>query len=141
MTALLETVVVDTSVAVPMLLLSHSAHDVVRATVSGFAPILSAQSLAETYSVLTRLPGDARARPADVVLAIDATFGAAVLVSAEAQRRIHRVFAAAGVGGGAVYDALVGLAAAENGLTLLTRDVRAKATYHAVGAKVRLIGS
>jgi hypothetical protein len=40
--------------------------------------------------------------------------------------------------GGAVYDALVGLAAVENGATLATRDSRARATYEIVGADVVL---
>jgi predicted nucleic acid-binding protein len=40
------------------------------------------------------------------------------------------------IAGGAVYDALVGLAAADHGLTLATRDARAKPTYEAVGARV-----
>jgi hypothetical protein len=43
-----------------------------------------------------------------------------------------------GIAGGAVYDALVGLAAAENGASLATRDNRAHATYEIVGAHVVL---
>ena len=38
--------------------------------------------------------------------------------------------------GGAVYDAMVALAAVENEATLATRDVRARSTYEAVGARV-----
>ncbi len=38
-----------------------------------------------------------------------------------------------GVGGGAVYDALIGLTAQQAGGTLLTRDSRARATCLAVG--------
>ena len=41
-----------------------------------------------------------------------------------------------GITGGAVYDALVGLAAVEHGVELATRDARARATYVAVGARV-----
>ena len=41
-----------------------------------------------------------------------------------------------GISGGAVYDALVGLAAAEHGSVLATRDARARSTYEAVGARV-----
>jgi len=36
--------------------------------------------VAETYSVLTRLPGDARPTPADAALLIEDRFGAAVLL-------------------------------------------------------------
>jgi predicted nucleic acid-binding protein len=45
-----------------------------------------------------------------------------------------------GIGGGAVYDALVALAAVEHGADLATRDVRAKATYEAIGARVVVAG-
>ena len=51
----------DTSVAVPLLMRSHQAHSTVVAALSGRHLVLTAHSLAETYSVLTRLPGDARA--------------------------------------------------------------------------------
>lgn len=49
----------DTSAAVPLLLRSHVAHASVRRHVKNRQPVLTAHSLAETYSVLTRLPGDA----------------------------------------------------------------------------------
>jgi len=41
-----------------------------------------------------------------------------------------------GIAGGAVYDALVALAAVEHEADLATRDARARATYEAVGASV-----
>ncbi len=41
-----------------------------------------------------------------------------------------------GIAGGAVYDALVALAAVEHDADLATRHLRAKATYEAVGARV-----
>ena len=54
------TVAVDTSVAVPLLVRSHHDHaDVVRWW-NGQEIALSGHALVETYSVLTRLPGDAR---------------------------------------------------------------------------------
>lgn len=46
-------VVLDTSVAVPLLVTSHVAHRAVSGALAGHA-------LHETYAVLTRLPGDAR---------------------------------------------------------------------------------
>jgi predicted nucleic acid-binding protein len=59
------TVAIDTSVAVPLLVRSHRDHaDVVRWW-DGQQVALSGHALAETYSVLTRLPGDARLAPSD----------------------------------------------------------------------------
>ena len=46
-----------------------------------------------------------------------------------------------GIAGGAVYDALVALAAKERGAALATRDARARNTYDAVGVKVIVVPS
>jgi predicted nucleic acid-binding protein len=68
------TVAVDTSVAVPLLVRSHHDHaDVVRWW-NGQEIALSDHALAETYSVLTRLPGDARLCPADAARLLNARF-------------------------------------------------------------------
>ena len=48
--------------------------------------------------------------------------------------------AGAGIAGGAVYDALIGLTAAQHGAELVTRDVRAAATYEALAVPHRVIG-
>jgi predicted nucleic acid-binding protein len=54
--------------------------------------------------------------------------------------RLPDLLSRLGIAGGAVYDALVALAAAEHGADLATRDVRAKATYETVGARVIVAG-
>jgi predicted nucleic acid-binding protein len=132
-------VAVDTSVAIALLVESHPDHRVVKDHLRSRKIRLTAHSLAETYSVLTRLPGDARREPRDAAAILDATFGTAALLSAEASRTIHTQLGAAGIAGGAVYDAMVALAAFENELTLVTRDLRAAGTYAAMGARVEFI--
>jgi toxin FitB len=62
-------------------------------------------------------------------------FGAPLLLGAGTAARLPEVLSGLGVAGGAVPDALVGLAAVEHGASLATRDVRAKATYEIVGAR------
>jgi hypothetical protein len=44
------------------------------------------------------------------------------------------------ISGGAVYDAIVALAAVDHDAELATRDARAKATYETVGARVVIAG-
>ena len=44
-----------------------------------------------------------------------------------------------GIAGGAVYDALVGAAAVEHGLTLMTRDRRAVDTYRRLDVRLVLV--
>lgn len=131
--------VFDTSAAVPLLLRSHTAHTGVRRHVRGREAVLTAHSLAETYSVLTRLPGDARVAGADAVRLIEANFGAVLTPTSNATTQLPDVLAPLGIVGGAVYDALVALAAKANGVPLLTRDSRAIGTYAALGVPVELV--
>lgn len=129
----------DTSVTIAHLLRSHPQHAMVRRRLAGLRPLLTAHSLAETYSVLTRLPGDARLSPADAIALIDANYPAVLPLQPEIAVRAHAVLQEHGVAGGAVYDGLVALAARAAGVVLATRDVRAAATYEALGAEIELI--
>lgn len=86
-------IAVDTSVAVPLLVASHSRHAVVAQWAKGRKIGLCGHALAETYSVLTRLPGDARVHPADAVELIDENFTAPLQLGARAARAAHREFA------------------------------------------------
>jgi toxin FitB len=131
----------DTSVAVPYVLRSHEGHETVRRRVGRRQPTLTVHSLAETYSVLTRLPGDARVAPRDAATLLGANFGVPVLLDPETAVSIPAVLAPVGVAGGAVYDALVGLAAHLAGLTLATRDKRAAATYAALDVEIELFAA
>ncbi len=54
--------------------------------------------------------------------------------------RLPAVLSRLGIAGGAVYDALVALAAVQARTSLATRDTRAKATYEMVGAHVIIAG-
>lgn len=100
---------------------------------------LSGHALAETYSVLTRLPGDARVSSADAVLLIDDSFAEHLQLSADANGSAHRELQRHGVTGGATYDGLVALVAREYGAVLATRDARARPTYEAIGTRLEVI--
>lgn len=130
----------DTSVAVPLLVQPHRAHVAVSRWWNGREVALSGHALAETYSVLTRLPGDLRLTPADAARLMGERFAAPLLLGGETAQRLPEVLGGLGIAGGAVYDALVALAAVEHGAELATRDARAKATYEAVGARVAVAG-
>lgn len=126
----------DTSVAIPLLIQTHAAHERTVAWWAGRQVALSGHALAETYSVLTRLPGDLRLSPADAARLITDRFALPLLLSSAAMARLPAVLSEAGIVGGAVYDAMVALAAREHGATLATRDARARATYEAIGVQV-----
>ncbi len=127
---------VDTSVAVPLLVATHTAHGAVVRWLAGRSVALCGHALPETYSVLTRLPGNLRLAPADAARLLGERFEPALLLGARTARRLPAVLSRLGVAGGAVYDALVALAAAEHGAALATRDARAKDTYELIGVSV-----
>jgi toxin FitB len=132
-------IAVDTSVAVPLLVRSHHDHAAVVRWWNGQEVTLSGHALPETYSVLTRLPGDARLAPADAARLLNARFSAPLALSGAPTRELPDILSRLGIAGGAVYDALVALAAKEHGAALATRDARARGTYDAVGVKVILV--
>jgi toxin FitB len=129
-------VALDTSVAVPLLVQTHRAHAEVVRWWNDRDVALSGHALAETYSVLTRLPGDLRLAPVDAARLIDERFSQPLLLGSETAGRLPDVLSRLGIAGSAVYDALVALAAAEHGVHLATRDARARLTYETVGVGV-----
>ena len=120
---------------------AHPSHLAVRRRLASRDTALTTHSLAETYSVLTRLPGDARLAPrdGDAARLLTANFPDFVAPDVTVTYQLAEVLAPMGIAGGAVYDALVGLAAKAAGLVLVTRDARALGTYRALGARIEVV--
>ena len=125
----------DTSVVVAGLSEWHPSHGASRAGLTR-VEWLPAHVVAETVSVLSRLPHGYAVPAADAV-AIIRRIADGRIRQLRADRYLLTLgaLASAGLGGGAVYDALVGATAREHDATLLTLDVRAQRTYAAVGAR------
>jgi predicted nucleic acid-binding protein len=123
----------DTSVAIPALVENHPAHAACVSATVGRDVVLATHSALETYSVLTRLPGDARLVPGDAARLLAARFGSPVPLPVERAIGLVDELAGLGVAAGATYDALIGLTAASGERVLLTRDRRAAATYSRLG--------
>jgi predicted nucleic acid-binding protein len=130
---------VDTSVAVALVVADHAAHAIVRRAVGRRSLGLSGHAAFETYSVLTRLPPPARRTPAAVRDILARRFPASRFLDAAGTADLHDRLAPLGIAGGSVYDALVGAAAGQYGLTLVTRDERASETYRLLGVTVELV--
>ncbi len=126
----------DTSVAIALLVATHRAHAAVSRWCNGREVALSGHAVAETYSVLTRLPGDLRLAPADAARLLAERFVTPLLMGSDVAARLPEVLSRLEIAGGAVYDALVALAALEHGADLATRDARARLTYETVGVRV-----
>ena len=127
---------VDTSVAVPLLIATHPEHARIARWARGRDLALCGHAIAETYAVITRLPGDNRLSAADAATLIDENFPVLLALSASDARNAHRKLADKGLVGGAVYDGLVALVASRHRATLVTRDARARGTYEALGVDV-----
>jgi toxin FitB len=130
-----DPVAVDTSVAVPLLVRPHPAHDSTRAWRQDKDLRLAGHAAIEAYSVLSRLPGDLAVDPDTAHSLIEGLFPDSLTLDPARQRSAVAVLAAHGVAGGAVYDGLVALAALEHGLPLATRDRRALGTYQRLGVR------
>ncbi len=124
----------------PLLIQTHSAHAAVVRWWGGREIALCGHALAETYSVLTRLPGDIRLTAGDAARLLTERFAAPLLLPSDTAAALPRILAELKIAGGATYDAMVALAAVRNDCALATRDGRAKDTYEAVGARVLVVG-
>lgn len=130
---------VDSSVVIAALASWHEAHEGARHEAHGQS--VAAHAYLESYAVLTRLPPPRR---------LDGTMASALLSAWFPPARVLRPgegfpddyvarMAERDVSGGASYDALVALTAAEHGHELVTRDRRAETTYKRLGVAYRVV--
>ena len=119
----------DTSAAVALVVADHEHHGAVIEAVGNRVLGLAGHAAFETFSILTRLPPTALRSPGAVSRLIAHNFPATRFLSDRATSELLVRLGPLGIAGGAVYDALVGGAAIEHGLTLMTRDRRAADTY------------
>lgn len=120
---------VDTSVAVALVVADHAHHEAMAAAVSGATLGLAGHAAFETFSVLTRLPQPLRRTPRAAGHLLSANFPASRFLDQAAAHDLLERLPDLGIGGGEVYDALVGFAAVHHGLRLATRDRRAAGIY------------
>ncbi len=132
-------VLLDTSAAIALVVEDHEGHAATLETVHGCDLGLAGHAWFETFSVLTRLPPRLRRSPADVARALGRNFPASRFLDEAASRDLGRELSSLGIAGGAVYDALVGAAARQHRLPLMSRDARARRVYEALGVEVELI--
>jgi predicted nucleic acid-binding protein len=135
----------DTSVLVAGFIPSHRFHE---AAISALAEVQSdgclvAHTMAETYSVLSAPSGPYRVEPGTVVAYLDQFLDRATPIQPrpQAYREALDLLAGHDRGGGAIYDALIALAAREAGATLVSLDLRAERTYAACGVEAKQLAA
>ncbi|MCV7103561.1 type II toxin-antitoxin system VapC family toxin [Mycobacterium palustre] len=130
---------VDTSVAVALVVADHEHHEDTFQALRGRTLGLAGHAAFETFSVLTRLPPPARRTPATVAQLLSNTFPESRFLSPRAAATLVPTLGAAGIAGGSVYDALVGATANEHRLLLVTRDRRACEVYRKLHVEVECL--
>ena len=130
---------VDTSVAVALVVADHEHHEAVAGAVGPRRLGLAGHAAFETFSVLTRLPPPARREPKVVARLIRTSFPDSQFLDRDETAALLERLADLGIAGGAVYDALVGAVAAARSLPLATRDARAVDVYRTLDVDVQLL--
>lgn len=129
----------DTSVLVAAFATWHESHAIANERL-GHRTRVIAHTAYEVVSTLTRLPEPFRvsAEPAAAFLA-RRTSGPWLALDGDTAHDGLQTAVAAGIRGGALYDALVGLTAKANDAVLLTLDRRAAPTYRALDVSYELL--
>ena len=131
---------VDTSVAVALVVADHEHHAGTTRAVGRRRLGLAGHAAFETFSVLTRLPAPARRPPGVVSRVLEASFPGTRFLSARDTETLLGRLAGLGIAGGAVYDALVGAVAVAHDVPLATRDQRALDVYRLLDVDIELLG-
>lgn len=134
-----EVVLVDTSVAVPLLDAGDADHERLHEALRGSRLGLAGHAAFETFSVLTRRPTPSRVSARAAAMLIERAFPETRALQISDTDVLLAEFALLGIAGGSVYDALVAVTAREHGLPLMTRDVRAERVYRLLGVDYRIL--
>jgi predicted nucleic acid-binding protein len=134
-----EVALLDTSAAIALIVEDHDGHAQTLITLKGRRLGLAGHAWFETYSVLTRLPGAQRRSPADALRLLAHNFPATVFLGGRASVQLGAEVAGLGVSGGAVYDALVGAAARQHRMRLVSADTRARQVYDGLGVDLEML--
>jgi predicted nucleic acid-binding protein len=132
---------IDTSVVVAAFSSWHESH-LAAVDLCATEPALPQHALLESYSTLCRMPEPFRSSPQLVSSYLERVWvsrlvGPPTQVVAGLPDRCYR----AGLGGGAIYDALIGVTAEAHGFELITLDRRAVLNLRKLNVSVRLLGS
>lgn len=134
-----EHVLVDTSAALALVQRENPFHLAARARLLACRRGMAGHAAGELLSVLTRLPPPNRLSPTAALRLEEADFPESRFLPVRATKDLLRELAQAGLAGGAVYDGLVGAAARQHQLPLITCDRRAEPTYRMLGVNYELL--
>ena len=135
----------DSSVLVAGFLPDHDFYDAADTALSKVRVdgCLIAHTMAETFAVLSGPAGVYQATPESVVAYLDALLGKSSPLQPrpDTYREAIELLSSNGRGGGAIYDALIALAARDAGAQLVSLDGRAAKIYDLCRVEARLLSA
>src|SRR5262245_17018168 len=134
-----EHVLVDTSAALALAQRENPFHRAAKARLLSCRRGMSGHAAVELLSVLTRLPPPQRLSPAAALRLAVTNFPDSRFLSATEMGNLLPELVEVGLAGGAFYDGLVGAAAREHKLPLVTCDKRTESTYRVLGVTYELL--
>jgi predicted nucleic acid-binding protein len=134
-----EHVLLDTSAALALVQRGNPFHRAAKARLLACRRGMSGHATVELLSVLTRLPAPHRLSPVAALRLQETNFPVSRFLSATETKGLLREMAEAGLAGGALYDGLVGGAARQHKLPLISCDRRAEPVYRALAVNYQLL--
>jgi predicted nucleic acid-binding protein len=129
----------DSSVLIPALQVGHPSHAEARKVLSRRNIKIIGHVALETFATMTSATYKPRTAPSASAAAIAQLDSSPLTLSVKGYADLIERAGASGIMGGAIYDALIAITATEHNARLISRDVRAAATYRALGVDFEML--
>jgi predicted nucleic acid-binding protein len=129
----------DSSVLIPALQVGHPNHAEARRVLSRRHLRIIGHVALETFATMTAAAYKPRTSPSASAAAIAQLDSRPLTLSVHGYADLIDKAGASGIMGGAIYDALIAVTATEHSARLISRDLRAAATYRALGVDLEML--
>lgn len=129
----------DSSVLIPSLQVGHPNHQETRRVLNRRHLRIIGHVALETFATMTSAAYKPRTSPSASAAAIAQLDSSPLAPSAQGYVDLMTEAGASGLIGGAIYDALIAITARQHNARLISRDVRAAATYKALGVDLEML--
>jgi len=129
----------DSSVLIPALQVGHPNHEEARKVLSRRQLRITGHVELETFAAMSSAAYKPRTSPSAAATAIAQLDSSPLTLSPQGYLDLIEKAGKGRLMGGAIYDALIAITAAQHGARLISRDKRAAATYKALGVDLEML--
>jgi toxin FitB len=129
----------DSSVLIPALQVGHPNHEEARKVLSRGQLRITGHVALETFAAMTSAGYKPRTSPSAAAAAIAQLDASPLTLSSQGYVDLIEKAGEASFTGGAIYDALIAITAAQHGARLISRDKRAAVTYKTLGVDLEML--